>query len=29
MDDAHDADVRVVHLVEILDRAYGGPERAR
>ena len=26
---AHDADVRVVHLVEILDRAYGGPERAR
>jgi glycolate oxidase iron-sulfur subunit len=26
---AHDARVRVMHLVEILDRAYGGPEGER
>jgi glycolate oxidase iron-sulfur subunit len=26
---AHGADVRVMHLVEILDRSYGAQERAR
>ena len=26
---AHDASIRVLHLVEILDRAYGGTDGAR
>ena len=26
---AHESPVRVLHLVEVLDRAYGGPEGTR